>query len=379
MIPKIIHYCWLSGDPFPESVQKCIDSWKKHLPNYKLVLWNYSRFPRGQSKWVDQAFDNHKYAFAADYIRLYAIYNYGGIYLDSDVEVIKPYDELLDLPYFIGAEQTPFGIEAATMAFPKGDAFIKGILDSYIDKSFVNEDNSLNTEPLPRIFRRYIAANYDYHKIHSKEEFIYRPNVINVFSEDFFSPKHYKTREIRTTYNTYSIHHFDGSWVSPSNDVSIERKASHKKSLWRHIRHHIFRHDINIISSPYISNIFSQKFNISIHNPLLRGETAIKDIILITEKKISLSPKNITFIYKNESQRQIDDFYPIVKIKDTDIEIHFKQDFSRELVLDYWTKEFELLKNKRNVYIIPTQKEKTKLKIYFAAIEILLGWRKIKL
>ena len=87
MISKIIHYCWLSNDPIPADLQKCMESWKKYLPDYEFMLWNFERFPKSQSKWVSDAFDNKKYAFAADYIRLYALYNYGGIYLDMDVEI----------------------------------------------------------------------------------------------------------------------------------------------------------------------------------------------------------------------------------------------------------------------------------------------------
>ena len=81
MIPKIIHYCWLSNDPIPDDLKKCMDSWKEKLPDYEVMLWNFDRFPKTKSQWVSDAFDNKKYAFAADYIRLNALYNYGGIYL----------------------------------------------------------------------------------------------------------------------------------------------------------------------------------------------------------------------------------------------------------------------------------------------------------
>ncbi len=110
MIPKIIHFCWLSDEPYPESIQKCMNSWKEKLPDYEIWKWDFKRFPKGSAKWVDQAFEKRKYAFAADYIRLYALSNYGGIYLDSDVEVLKSFDDLLHLPYFIGMENTPKGI-----------------------------------------------------------------------------------------------------------------------------------------------------------------------------------------------------------------------------------------------------------------------------
>ena len=96
MIPKIIHYCWLSDDPVPETLQGYMKSWKEKLPDYEFILWNFNRFDKSSSIWVSQAFDNKKYAFAADYIRLYAVYNYGGIYMDMDIEVLKSFDDLLN-------------------------------------------------------------------------------------------------------------------------------------------------------------------------------------------------------------------------------------------------------------------------------------------
>ena len=96
MIPKIIHYCWLSNDPIPENLQSYLKTWKEKLPDYEFILWNFNRFEKSSSKWVAQAFDNKKYAFAADYIRLFAVYNFGGFYLDMDIQVLKSFDDLLN-------------------------------------------------------------------------------------------------------------------------------------------------------------------------------------------------------------------------------------------------------------------------------------------
>ena len=91
-IPKIIHYCWLSGDPIPANYQRCMDTWKKQLPDYELVLWDTQRFDINSTPWTKQALDVKLYACAADYIRLYAVYHFGGIYIDMDIEVLKPFD-----------------------------------------------------------------------------------------------------------------------------------------------------------------------------------------------------------------------------------------------------------------------------------------------
>ena len=106
MIPKVIHYCWISGDPFPEKIQKCVNSWHQVLPDYEFVLWDAERIAGIGSRYVNEAVTSKQFAFAADFIRFYALYTYGGIYLDSDVEVLKPFDDLLGLRYFIGKENS---------------------------------------------------------------------------------------------------------------------------------------------------------------------------------------------------------------------------------------------------------------------------------
>ena len=154
-IPKIIHYCWLSGEPYPELVQRCMQSWREKLPDYEFILWDMSRFDNHSVPWVEQACNVKKWAFAADYIRLYALYNYGGIYLDSDVEVLRPFDDLLDRPYFFGREHTPDrienqdSIEAATMGAEKELPFLKKVMGFYEDHEFINADGNLDTTTLP--------------------------------------------------------------------------------------------------------------------------------------------------------------------------------------------------------------------------------------
>ena len=156
MIPKVIHYCWLSGDPFPREIRRCIDSWKKLLPDYELRLWSKDNFDIDSVPWVRDAYNARKYAFAADYIRFWAVYTYGGIYLDSDVLVKKPFDDLLDLPYFIGSEGLG-NIEAAIFGAPKGAEWLKPCIDFYVDRPFYKEDGSLNTVTAPRVMMQQIS------------------------------------------------------------------------------------------------------------------------------------------------------------------------------------------------------------------------------
>lgn len=159
MIPKIIHFCWMSGDPYPKKIQKCIDSWHRCLPDYEIVLWDSKRFDVNSSIWVKEAYEHKKYAFCADYIRLYALYNYGGIYLDSDVEVLKSYDELLHLPYFIGLESSGH-IEAATIGAEKHNEFLGKVLEYYQNRHFVKPDGSLDIMIMPKVIDDVIKSNY---------------------------------------------------------------------------------------------------------------------------------------------------------------------------------------------------------------------------
>ena len=111
MIPKKIHYCWLSNDPFPRKIRKCMDTWRKMLPDYEFKLWNTHNFDINSVPFVKQAYEQRKWAFAADYIRMYALYHEGGVYLDSDVKVLKPLDSLLNHGFMSSLEYHPTQIE----------------------------------------------------------------------------------------------------------------------------------------------------------------------------------------------------------------------------------------------------------------------------
>ncbi len=222
MIPKIIHLCWLSGDSYPPKIEKCLKSWKRYLPDYEVCLWDTNRFDLESSLWVKQAFENKKYAFAADYIRFYALYHFGGIYMDSDVEVIKPFDDFLNLPYFIGAEKagTP---EAAIIGAEKGCDWIKQCLDYYDNRSFIKEDGSLDIRKLPEIMNEQIIQLKPIRVLsldESKEIRTYDfSKEVLVFNDAYFSPKVFDSREVELTPYTYAIHHYQNSWFSPKAKV----------------------------------------------------------------------------------------------------------------------------------------------------------------
>lgn len=212
MIPKIIHFCWLSGDPYPEKIANCLASWKKPLSDYEIWLWDLNRFDINSSSWVKEAFEAKKYAFAADYIRCYALYHYGGIYLDSDVEVLKPYDDLLQLPYFFCKENDTLAIEAATMGCEKGHPLFQKMLEYYEGRHFVGEDGKMDKLTLPVILRQVSEMNFEKVVIESPDQFIYDKTKLCLFPKDYFSPIVDEQPKFLTS-RTYSIHHYAGTWM----------------------------------------------------------------------------------------------------------------------------------------------------------------------
>ena len=212
MIPKKIHYCWLSDDDMPVKLIQCIKSWKKFLPDYEIQKWDLTRFPLEKNIWVKQAFERKKYAFAADYIRLYALATEGGIYLDSDVEVIKPFDDLLCLPYFLCTENSPQGFEAATIGAEADTQWVLKCLEYYEGKTFVDNNGKERTAVLPSILKECISKNFQVNYIKNLSEFSAEKDLVSIFPLDYFSPKNYVSKKIKVTENTYSIHHFAGTW-----------------------------------------------------------------------------------------------------------------------------------------------------------------------
>lgn len=209
MIPKLIHYCWLSDDPYPPLIQECIESWHKFLPDYEFILWNRDRFDIDSVKWVKQAYQAKKYAFAADYIRLFALYTEGGIYLDSDVMVYKSFNNLLKLPYFIGQDFVG-AFEPAIIGAQKGLNWIKKVMDFYTDRDFVNQNGTLNIKNLPVVFFEQLYPHYTFRQIFNTEDFQNDSSIFNLFPGKFFNGRNnikpHKYPE------SYSSHLFANSW-----------------------------------------------------------------------------------------------------------------------------------------------------------------------
>jgi mannosyltransferase OCH1-like enzyme len=219
MIPKLIHYCWFGRGQMPELALKCIESWHKYLPGYTMKLWNEDSFDINSVPYVKEAYEARKFAFVTDYIRLYALYHEGGIYMDTDVEVLKPLDDLLDLPAFSGYESNKFSnFPTGLMASAAGGVWVKEQLDYYTDRHFILPDGSLdmttNTVTISRIMKENgfeLTGEYQVYK-----------NDMHCFPSDYFCPMT-STRVLKLTKNSYCIHHFAGSWHTPTLKQKIKK------------------------------------------------------------------------------------------------------------------------------------------------------------
>lgn len=236
MIPKIIHLCWLSGDAFPESIRRCLETWNEILIDYEIWLWGKKpadcsclnnlhviekHFDIDCTIWTKQAYEAKKYAFAADYIRLYALFNYGGIYLDADVIVYKNFDELLHLPYFIGCDQIR-AFEAAVIGVSIGCTWIKDILDTYRDKTFIKLDGSYDMMELPVRFHHVLTdIGYTFRCISNITDFQGgQEQSIEVFDGDFFNSRN--AVAVRKTKKSFCAHNYTGSWQKKTNKKSFK-------------------------------------------------------------------------------------------------------------------------------------------------------------
>lgn len=211
MIPKKIHFCWLSNDPFPEKIQKCLDSWMKYLPDYEFVHWDKQKLDTLNSKWANEAFDNKKYAFAADFIRCYSVYNEGGIYLDTDVEVCKSFDPMLKHHSFMGLDSNG-DLEAAVFGAEPHAEWLKKALDFYKDRNFVNIDGTFNIVTMPNVFKSVLSDILPDNVSSITKEKTF--SKFTLYPKDYFSPKDYTTGIIKRTKNTVCIHHFTAAWLS---------------------------------------------------------------------------------------------------------------------------------------------------------------------
>lgn len=206
MIPKVIHYCWFGGKELPALEKRCRKSWDKFLQEYEIICWDESNFPFEKYKFAEEAYKAKKYAFVADVARLHALYNFGGIYLDTDIELLKSPEDLLNTPLFMGFE-TDNVIQTGIIGACGYNPIIKKMLKYYEDKKGFNQttDGTIaNSELFARMFKTMGIP---------LENRCYESKELKLYSSEFLCPINQATWEITTTSNSYCIHYLSGSWL----------------------------------------------------------------------------------------------------------------------------------------------------------------------
>lgn len=227
MIPKIIHYCWFGRGKMPELARKCIMSWKKYLPDYEIKEWNEDNFDVNIIPYTAEAYKARKYAFVSDYARFWILYKYGGLYYDTDVEVIKPMDFIIDRGPFMGCQndikREMTALEVAPglgLGATPGLDLYKELLDFYSNIHFIKEDGSYNQVTIVK-YTTDLLVN---HGLKNKNEIQLVANI-NIYPKDYFCPIDFRTGKKTITSHTVAIHHFSGSWVP------LEQRI--EKKLWK--------------------------------------------------------------------------------------------------------------------------------------------------
>lgn len=226
LIPKKIHYCWFGRGEIPEQNKRWMESWKKYCPDYEIIRWDESNYDVTKNQYMYEAYQAKKWGFVPDYARMDIIYNNGGIYLDTDVELLKNLDELLYQKAFAGIDGTRNISWGLGFGACKGCGIIKDVKDFYIDKSFKNEDGSLKIVAAPILQKDFFTKrgyvnNGEYQVI----------DEMTVYPEKILSAKCNFTGRICPTENSFSVHHYDGSWIPELKQKNLQNEELFRKAI----------------------------------------------------------------------------------------------------------------------------------------------------
>ncbi len=215
MIPKIIHYCWFGGNPLPAEAEKCIASWKKYFPDYTIKRWDETNFHVHSCPYAREAYEAKKWAFVSDYARFWILYQEGGLYFDTDVEVIRDFTPILEEGAFMGCEAPAVTKKALDVApglglgAPIGLPLYKEILEYYAQQHFLQADGSANLETVVGKTTRILQA----HGYAPEAGGIQNVAGIHIYPPEYFCPMNYTTGELSITDKTCSIHHYAATWL----------------------------------------------------------------------------------------------------------------------------------------------------------------------
>ncbi|MDY6331777.1 MAG: glycosyltransferase [Fibrobacter sp.] len=212
MIPKVIHYCWFGHNKLPPLAKKCIASWRKFLPDYEIKEWNEDNFDVNNILYTKQAYKHKKFAFVSDYARFKILYEYGGIYFDTDVEVIKSLDDILAKGSFFGLENESHFACNPGLGFACKPKFhlLKEMLDLYANIQFETTSGTLNKKTIVKYFSEMLSS-----KGLQASPGIINFEEANFYPAEYFCPKPSEFGKIQITENTRTIHHYAASWIGP--------------------------------------------------------------------------------------------------------------------------------------------------------------------
>lgn len=232
MIPKIIHYCWFGENPLPKLAKKCKRSWKKFAKGYQIIEWNESNYDLASAPlYVRQAYEAKKWAFVTDYVRLHVVYEYGGIYLDTDVELIKRLDPLLHYSAYFGFESGKYIATGLGFGAEKGSAILKILMDDYSTTPFVLDDGTYDMRSCP-VRNTEIFVNYGIKLDDSMQ--ILQDNIA-ILPTTYLAPydgNHCLTGNIKLA---YSIHWYSASWYDETRRKALHKWQKHER--WDYFRH----------------------------------------------------------------------------------------------------------------------------------------------
>ena len=231
MIPKKIHYCWFGGNPLPELAIKCIESWRKYCPDYEIIEWNESNFDVASCDYVREAYEAKKWAFVSDYARFKILYENGGLYFDTDVELIKPIDDIISKGGFMGMEDSSCNVAPGLgLAIVSQTDLYNELLESYHSRHFLNEDGTFNLKTIVDYTTEILLR----HGLQREEKIQFIAGVY-IYPREYFCPMNYITGELKTTKNTRSIHHYTASWYDESQKYAYKLKKRFSKVLPRRL------------------------------------------------------------------------------------------------------------------------------------------------
>lgn len=231
MIPKKINYCWFGGGPLSDMAKKCIASWEKYCPDYEIIRWDESNYNINKCSYMRQAYEEKKWGFVPDYARIDIVNQYGGIYMDTDVELVKPLDDILECSMYCGFENdTKVNFGLGFGAEP-GHPLLCLILEYYKTLSFYEKDGTLNLTPSPVYQTRSLlewglVPDNTYQKLN---------DGVIVFPREYLCPRELDSEQIKITDKTISIHHFEGSWLPEESRYAAKLRIKYKKFDCLHI------------------------------------------------------------------------------------------------------------------------------------------------